>query len=248
MEDNSEGNNEIDEITGTEEEVVEKKGVLRAEKVFKEIAEWAICLFIAFFIAVSIKYFLGTFTTVKQLSMDPTLQQNDKLWLDRTVRTFKKDYEVGEIATFEAPDFSTIEQINNKNPKAIYTERTDFKERFVKDFLEISKISYIKRVIAKEGDHVKIEGGMIVVNGEAIVEDYLEQGTYTKASNLTDFIVPENTLFLVGDNRKNSTDSRSFGCIPLEKMEGKIVGRVLPLKAMGKIPSSYFEIIKLNDK
>ena len=87
---------------------------------------------------------------------------------------------------------------------------------------------------------------MIFVNGEMLVESYLDSGVTTSSPNLTDFIVPENTFFLVGDNRKNSTDSRAFGCIPIEKMEGKIITRVLPLRARGKIPDTYFEIEKIN--
>ncbi len=221
----------------------EKKSIRIADKVFKEIGEWAICIFIAFFIAVSLKYFLGTFSTVKQLSMDPTLKQNDRLWLDRTVRTFKGEYKVGDIVTFEAPNLALIEEVGNRSPEAKYDENRTFTVKFVKNFLEIGKTSYIKRVIAKEGDHVQIENGLVFVNGELFKEDYLLPEVVTESTNLTDFIVPENTLFLMGDNRANSTDSRKFGCIPLSKMEGKIVSRVLPLNSMGKIPNTYEEIL-----
>ena len=243
MKDSEESNLEQEEKL---KEVKKDKKLNKIDKVFREIGEWTICLFVALFIALSIKYFLGTFTTVKQLSMDPTLKQNDRLWLDRTIRTFNKKYEVGDIVTFESPDSNTIEYVNNVNPKAIYTERKSFQSKLVKEFLEIGKISFIKRIIAIEGDHVQIVGGMIFVNGEMLVESYLDSGVTTSSPNLTDFIVPENTFFLVGDNRKNSTDSRAFGCIPIEKMEGKIITRVLPLRARGKIPDTYFEIEKIN--
>lgn len=244
---NKENDNQQD-IENINESTNKIKIASKFEIVFKEIADWSICIIIAFIIAISIKYFIGTFTTVKQQSMNPTLKQNDKLWLDRTIRTFKKEYSIGDIVTFEAPDFDTIENINNLNPKAIYSERENLKEKFIKDILEVGKISYIKRVIAKEGDHVQIQKGIIIVNGEVLVEPYLKQGIITKATNLTDFIVPENTLFLVGDNRNNSTDSRTFGCVPLEKMEGKIITRVLPFNTIGKIPNNYFEIEKLDIK
>lgn len=246
MKDTNSNNIISEEDINIEEKTTENKYAKKIDKIFREIAEWSICLFIAFFIAVSIKYFIGTFTTVKQLSMDPTLKQNDRLWLDRTVRTFNKKYEVGDIATFEAPAIKTVELVSNENPKAIYSERKNTVEKFVKDFLEIGKISYIKRIVAKEGDHVQIKSGMLFVNGELVFEKYLDNGIVTESPNLTDFIVPENTFFLVGDNRKNSTDSRAFGCIPLEKMEGKIITRVLPFHAIGKIPDTYFEIEKIN--
>ena len=244
---NIDDNDNAKKIEVKKEDLKEKK-MVNIDKIFHEIAEWAVLIFIAFFIAVSIKYFLGTFTTVKQLSMDPTLKQNDKLWLDRTVRTFGREYNIGDIVTFEAPDSNSIEDVDNNNPKAVYIERKDFAEKFTKDFLEVGKISFIKRVIAKEGDHVQIEAGFIFINGELLNEEFLDTGIIINSPNLTDFIVPEDTLFLVGDNRKNSTDSRTFGCIPLSKMEGRIITRVLPLHTTGKIPDTYFEIEKINSK
>lgn len=244
---NTNQDDNVENIEIKKEDLKERR-MSNIDKFFRAIAEWAVLIFIAFFIAISIKYFIGTFTTVKQLSMDTTLKQNDRLWLDRTVRTFSREYNVGDIVTFEAPNSNSIEEVDNNNPKAIYSERKNFAEKFTKDFLEVGKISFIKRVIAKEGDHVQIAAGYIFVNGELFNEEYLDSGIITSSPNLTDFIVPENTLFLLGDNRKNSTDSRAFGCIPLNKMEGRIITRVLPIHAAGKIPNTYFEIEKINTK
>ena len=50
-----------------------------------------------------------------------------------------------------------------------------------------------------------------------------------------DLIVPENCVFVMGDNRDHSTDSRSFGCIPLEKIEGKVWIRFWPFNLFGKV-------------
>ena len=50
-----------------------------------------------------------------------------------------------------------------------------------------------------------------------------------------DFIVPEGTVFLMGDNRPDSTDSRRFGCIPMEKIESKVWLRIWPLNLFGKV-------------
>ena len=51
----------------------------------------------------------------------------------------------------------------------------------------------------------------------------------------SDFVVPENTIFAMGDNRNGSMDCRNFGCIPIEKVEGIVLFRFFPLNKLGKI-------------
>ena len=68
-------------------------------------------------------------------------------------------------------------------------------------------------------------------------ENYLQPGIVTDVvgTGFTDFIVPENCVFAMGDNRGGSTDCRRFGCIPLEKIESKVAIRFWPLNLFGKI-------------
>lgn len=62
----------------------------KKERVVNEVLEWIFCIIIAVVLAFLIKGFVGTFTTVKQESMYPTLKNDQRLWLDRTVRTFNR--------------------------------------------------------------------------------------------------------------------------------------------------------------
>ena len=74
------------------------------------------------------------------------------------------------------------------------------------------------------------------INDEQLKEDYLPEGIVTDTqSELDDFIVPENCVFAMGDNRSHSTDCRTFGCIPLEKIESKVWIRIWPLNLFGKV-------------
>ena len=68
-------------------------------------------------------------------------------------------------------------------------------------------------------------------------EDYLPDGVITDIEKgvYDDFIVPENTIFAMGDNRPNSTDCRLFGCIPLEKVESTLSFRFWPLNKFGAV-------------
>lgn len=177
---------------------------------------------------------------VKQKSMFPTLKEGQRLVLSRISRTANKMPNRGEIITFEAPSlkYVPIKDININNPLAIYNnEPATWFGKFRYHVLEMGKMSYIKRVIALPGEHVKIEDGKVYINGEELQEDYLQPGVITDnmKGGFTDLVVPENAVFAMGDNRNESSDCRVFGCIPLERIEGKVVLRFWPLNLFGKV-------------
>ena len=172
--------------------------------------------------------------------MYPTLVQNQRLWLNRWGRTTKTLPSRGDIITFEAPSKKTytINQVDKSNPVAKYeNEPKSLLGKFTYYVLEIGKDSYIKRVIALPGEHVQIKDGKVYINDEELQEDYLQPGVVTDVSEsgFDDFVVPENCVFAMGDNRNHSTDCREFGCIPLEKIESKVWIRIWPLNLWGKV-------------
>lgn len=204
----------------------------------KNTLEWIYCIVIAIIIALAVKYFIGTPTVVKQTSMNNTLQENQRLWLNRWVRTVSGKYRYNDIITFEAPSvtYPSMMDINFDNPVAIYDYTPDnLWNKFVYYVLETNKTSYIKRIIGMEGDHIKIENGKVYRNGEELKETYLQQGMFTGNKIYSDIIVPENCVFVMGDNRTHSTDSRDFGCIPIDKIESRVAFRFWPLNKFGKI-------------
>lgn len=205
----------------------------------KEILEWIYCILIALVLAMLFRYFIGTPTIVKQVSMYPTLVQDQRLWLNRWGRTTKTLPERGKIITFEEPDkinYASQSEIDLENPVAKYEEKSGF-QWFVNNFLEIGKRSYIKRVIALPGEHVQIKDGKVYINDEELEEPYLQDGIVTDVTGVgfNDFVVPENCVFAMGDNRNHSTDCRAFGCIPLEKIESTVAIRIWPLDRWGKV-------------
>ena len=221
-----------------------KKGEINLNSTVKEILEWVYCIVIALVLAMLFRYFIGTPTIVKMNSMHPTLEQNQRLWLNRWGRTTKTLPERGDIITFEEPaqlDYSETE-IDLSNPVAKYEKRNGW-DWFVKNFLEIGKRSYIKRVIALPGEHVQIKDGKVFINDEELDEPYLQDGVVTDVVDIEargkvpfdDFVVPENCVFAMGDNRNHSTDCRAFGCIPLEKIESTVALRIWPLDKWGKV-------------
>lgn len=93
------------------------------------------------------------------------------------------------------------------------------------------KIYYIKRVIAKEGDHLVIKDGKVILNNVELKEDYTD-GSVTEGE--IDITVPKGKYFVMGDNRDGSSDSRVFGLVSHENIVGKIINRVYPFKLIEK--------------
>lgn len=210
---------------------------MKINPMIKEILEWTYCIIIAVALALLVRYYIGTPTIVQQHSMYPTLKPNERLILNRWARTTGATYERGDIITFEAPSERITETANLENPVAKYeNEPQGFFEKFSYYVLEISKESYIKRVIGLPGEHVKIENNKVYINGEELDEPYLSEDVITTKSGVYyDLVVPEGTVFAMGDNRTQSTDCRSFGCIPIEKIESKVWIRFWPLNLFGEV-------------
>ena len=79
------------------------------------------------------------------------------------------------------------------------------------------QVPYIKRVIGLPGDQVHIADGKVQINGEWLNEPYLSVPTNRGG----DWTIPAGTLFVMGDNRNNSSDSRSWGMVPMENVIGR---------------------------
>lgn len=204
----------------------------------KNILEWTYCIIIAIVLALIVRNFIGTPTIVKQRSMYPTLKPEQRLILNRLSITFHKDIKRGEIITFEAPSVSWVkaEDADMSNPVAIYdNEPKGWFKKFIYYGLEWGKTTYIKRVIALPGEHIEIKDNKVYINGEEYKESYLDSSVVTTPCDgvFIDLIVPDGCIFVMGDNRPQSTDSRAFGCVPISKIEGKVVFSFWPLSTWG---------------
>jgi signal peptidase I len=94
--------------------------------------------------------------------------------------------------------------------------------------------SYIKRVVAVGGDHIRIDSGQVYVNGEPIDEDYVPQ-EYADSRSYREIVVPEHSYFMLGDHRSMSNDSRDFGPVKDSFIYGKAVFGYWPVDKLGRL-------------
>jgi signal peptidase I len=92
----------------------------------------------------------------------------------------------------------------------------------------------IKRVVGVAGDEIQVQGGVLYVNGEAQDEPYLNDADLSRGF-YGPTVVPEGHIFVMGDNRGNSADSRVFGPLPLENLRGEAFMRFWPVSNISTI-------------
>jgi signal peptidase I len=94
--------------------------------------------------------------------------------------------------------------------------------------------SYIKRVVGAEGDRIRIDGGQVYVNGEALDEDYVPPA-FADSRSIPEAVVPPHCYFVLGDHRSMSNDSRDFGPVNQSYIYGKAVFGYWPMDKLGRV-------------
>lgn len=198
----------------------------RKRKVIKEIMGWVLSISVAFFIAVLLNSKVFAKVQVQQSSMEDTLFRDQQLIVDKLSYNFAEP-KMGDIIIFlEDEEKGTIFDDALRTINGI-AARFSGSQDFVDNRL-------VKRVIGVEGDEIDIKDGYVYVNGEKLEETYAKGETIREEFKLP-VKVGKGKLFVLGDNRIVSKDSRCFGLVDLKQVEGKAIYRVYPFSKMGRI-------------
>ncbi|CAA9489653.1 MAG: Signal peptidase I [uncultured Rubrobacteraceae bacterium] len=136
-------------------------------------------------------------------SMIPTLEVGDRVLVNKFIYRFEEP-ERGDVIVFESVE---------PNPDG-------------------SRDDLIKRVVAVGGDEVAVRDGELFINGEVQNEPFVND-EFPDASFFGPTVIPEGRIFAMGDNRSNSRDSRFFGPVPIENIEGEAFIVFWPLSRIG---------------
>lgn len=174
----------------------------------------AVCVVLLLVAAGAVRYFVAQPFRVPSASMEPTLATGDVILADRSERGTA---ERGEIVVFDGSGYFAPSSADG--------------DRY-----------WVKRVIAVDGDHVQCctEAGALTINGSPLEEPYLAEGTVRSEVEF-DLVVPAGRMFVLGDNRGDSTDSRHLlgapggGMIPRERVVGEVDRVVWPPPRAGTL-------------
>ena len=190
--------------------------------------ELPVLIIIAFVVALLIKTFLVQAFFIPSASMEPTLLIGDRVLVEK-VSGWWSGPERGDVVVFEKEvGIGTVEEPD----EPFWTDISNaFRGLF--GFPTAGSQDFIKRVIAIEGDVIKADQGVVYVNGEAIDEPYLPEGTQT--SDFGRVTIAQDEIFVMGDNRANSDDSRAFGPIPEDSVVGEALILIWPPSDFGTV-------------
>jgi len=205
------------------------------------LKEFPFLIVVALVVSLFIKTFIVQFFFIPSGSMENTLQIDDRVAVNR-IPFISNDIKRGDVVVFRDPD--------NWLPAAD-TESAPFVIAKVKAALVAvgilpnpAKQYLVKRVVGVAGDHVICctTTGKITVNGQEMVEPYIYAGNVPSDMNF-DVTVPKGKLWVMGDHRGASADSRyhqediNKGFVPLNRITGRVLAVIWPIKNISLVPN-----------
>jgi len=171
-------------------------------------------LVLTILIFLGIQTFVAQPYKVQQTSMETTLLPDQYVLVDKLTPRWSP-YNRGDIIVFDPPE----------------------------SWITAGGVPFIKRIIGLPGDRIELKSGKVYVNGVELEEDYLyavggrPQSTEPTLGGATSWLVPDGSLFVMGDHRRDSADSRNFGPIETAHVIGRAWLRYWPFDTFGILPT-----------
>jgi signal peptidase I len=168
----------------------------------RALIEWVVIIAVAIAAALLIKTFVLESYYIPSASMVPTLKVGNRILVDKLSYDFHGVHR-GDLVVFGRPP---------------------------RDVGEPGITDLVKRIIGLPGEHISSRGNQVLINGRVLREPWLPRNDQL-GQPIEPQVIPKGEYFVMGDNRADSLDSRSFGPIPASLIVGRVVARVWPLSA-----------------
>ena len=181
---------------------------------------WVVLIVFTITLTLLIRFFLLATFSIEGQSMQPTLRSGDRVIMNRI------SYKVHSI---------------NRGDVVVIDTNVAFSEKRLLNgfFLPLDKTNdNIKRVIGLSGETITIRNCKVFINGVELQEPYVKETNYLNCSNKIEVLnlqIPENAVYVLGDNRDNSSDSRSYGPITEKAIRGRAVVRIWPFWSLDSL-------------
>lgn len=191
-----------------DEEITPATGGVDSKAVWREVFDWAKHIIIAVVIGLLLVTFVVQRNEVIGSSMEPNLYEGDQLLVQKISRLFDKGIQYGDIITINAEGLT-----GHSGDKNI-----------------------IKRVIGLPGDKIEIKNDHVYRNGALLDEPYIDDSviTFERDAAYSNVTLGKKEIYVLGDNRVVSLDSRAFGPIERSRVIGEVLIRFYPLDSFGK--------------
>lgn len=202
-------------LNSEENNMIEQEPVTQSKKINwkKELLEWVASILIAVVLAFTIREFVFTLVKVQGESMEPTLHNSDRLYVNRLFYTPEK----GDVVIFvphSDPDHPYVKRVIATEGDTVYI---DFEtgDLYLND--KLVEEPYIKEKTIRNGRYIL---------------NLMAKGKYSKENPI---VIQPGHIFAMGDNRNNSKDSRELGQVPVDEIMGGAVFRFWPLDGIGSV-------------
>lgn len=174
----------------------------------KEVISLAKYLLVASLAGIIAVTFIAQRNIVNGSSMEPSLEHNDQLIVQKITRLFSEGIKQGDIVIVDAKGLPNY----RGNDKCV------------------------KRVIGVPGDKIEIKDKTVYVNNKPLEENYLNENTKTDyfISSYRKITLKEDQYYVLGDNREKSMDSRTFGPVTRKRIKGEVLVRIYPFDTIGR--------------
>ena len=187
----------------------DKSNLSQSTSRWETIKENVQAVLIALVIAFLLRTFIAEPRYIPSDSMVPTLQQGDRLVVEKVSSHFRPPQR-GDIVVFEPPPQLQMQGYSREQ-------------------------AFIKRIIGEPGQTIAVTNGLVYIDNQPLRENYIAEAP---RYNLPPVKIPANYLFVMGDNRNNSNDSHVWGVLPQENVIGRAIFRFWPSNRLGLLNSN----------